>query len=370
MKRFSIIFFGALAMLLASCSKEVVQNSDEEAWVHDLSLPVPVEFGAAGFEFETKADMITSANIADKRLKLFAVDIAQGSMNSTSNDNFLFAHEAAKVEGGRIAFEGGVVWYYPYASVYNYSFYAYYDGTGSTTRSGAAGESRVVDVDLKTNQCDILWASSHAKQYSGLDGFNARYIRKIKVDQKKGTYEPKMLLKHLTAAMVFKFRIETTGTNQDVAALGAVKVKDISVINVPTKGSMCVMHRDTTKEGTITNLNTIGSLTLDCSNIALGAVGQTQDVGTIFMFPTANKTVKAQLNVEVPVTTVNGVVEKKVVVPVELSLVTTSEDGFEAGKKYEYTVVMKSPEKIEIVANIADWETGDADIENTVSIIE
>ena len=46
MKRFSFIFLGALAILMAGCSKNEPQVPDEDAWVYDLSLPVPIRFGS------------------------------------------------------------------------------------------------------------------------------------------------------------------------------------------------------------------------------------------------------------------------------------------------------------------------------------
>ena len=47
MKRFSLIFLGALAILMAGCSKNNPQQPDPDAWVHDLSLPVPIQFGSS-----------------------------------------------------------------------------------------------------------------------------------------------------------------------------------------------------------------------------------------------------------------------------------------------------------------------------------
>ena len=55
MKRFSIILLGALAMLMAGCSKnEPVSPPDEYAWVNDINLPVPIQFGSSDLSVTTK----------------------------------------------------------------------------------------------------------------------------------------------------------------------------------------------------------------------------------------------------------------------------------------------------------------------------
>ena len=78
MKRFSIIVLGALAMLMAGCSKDApVSPPDENAWIKDVNLPVPVLFGSSSLSATTKADdpgMIEGETLIERTVGVIGID--------------------------------------------------------------------------------------------------------------------------------------------------------------------------------------------------------------------------------------------------------------------------------------------------------
>lgn len=375
MKRFSLIFLGALVSLVASCSKESKPHDpNEEPWVSDLNLPVPIEFGKSGFQFETKADMITQENFDKAPLRIFAVDLNDKgglSPNPTGDKRVLFANEKAAYDASSktIVFDGGKTWYYPYGSTHNYSFFAYHLGDYEPTISLASSTGDLyASIDLNKNQSDILLAQSIAEDYNGLKGYNAKYIRAIKTAKVESEYSPKLEFKHLTTALTFKFKIDPNDTETTEEKFVGVKVTELSLTNVPSIVNLWI----TDKTGVRPQLEdrlltpTDGSpngVNMNCDQIEAIPVNKEVTLGTLFvLIPKDRAEVEVAMKVSVPLSSGSETDE----VPVKMKL-RRDGDSFVAGRKYEYLITMKSPVDISIQAVLNDWEN--ADIEKDDSFV-
>ena len=76
-----MICFGALAIVLAGCSKNNVEPETpaapmENAWMFDETLPVPIQFGmSTGVGIQSTKTMIETWDDLDHRLGIFALNM-------------------------------------------------------------------------------------------------------------------------------------------------------------------------------------------------------------------------------------------------------------------------------------------------------
>lgn len=373
-------------MFLAGCSKEVVHDShnpNEEPWVSDLSLPVPIEIGSSGFQFETKAEMIEDeTSLQNAPLWLFAIDKNSDVVPTATADNsVLIANEEARFNGTKIVFGDGTstkTWYYPYASSYNYSFYAYHVGEATPTvmKSGTYG-SLYTKIDLNTMQSDILWAKAEVEEPytdgdNSLDGYNAKYMRAIAKDSNKEAYMPELKFKHLTTALTFKFQtIASEGNTAADEQLNKVKIESLELSNVQSQLVLWIADpagATTEMEGKLTVANGQDSsfpVRMDCTNIEMEAVGKETTLGTLFVKADEHQEIKVKMKVSIPKTS-NA--EDFYTVDVDMGLKNNEDDGFfKVGSQYSYLIQMKSLEEITITASVDQWGDGD---EGTDSYVE
>ena len=218
MKRFRFIFLGALVILMAGCSKNNPQTPpDEDAWMYDLSLPVPVRFGS-GLPL-TKAEVNSLEGL---EISIWGFD-KNTDLSAPAEGAVLLNNAKVTVSGGKI--ETGK--YYPRKSTYNYAFYACYPSKSSPTVEGGA---ITVNANLD-GQEDILWACA----VTGGDGYNAEYIRNT-------SDQPALKFEHVLAAINFKAvgNQNTAGTHTD-KDFESVYVKKVTVKNVPSGGRLDLM---------------------------------------------------------------------------------------------------------------------------------
>ena len=366
---------------MAGCSKEVVRDShnpNEEPWVSDLSLPVPIEFGASGFQFETKADKIEKDEaLINKQLRLFAFDKyskVTTEQNDTKSSLFVnekaYVNEDCKVVFGDVNESTPKTWYYPYASTYNYNFYAFYTGVEEPVIIKATQyTSLFTKIDLNETQSDILWAKATAKTYGIIDGFSAKYMRAVKgatdlEDAEKDEYLPNLEFKHLTTALTFKFKTISSGRNDDTdEQLSNVKVTSLELSNIPAKINLWIaddFNSATSKEGTLsvqTGQESSYPVKMNCDTLTQTyPVGTEQTLGTLFvMVPDGVEEITANMVVSVPLTSGGKVTD----VPVKLTLKNKEEDGkFKVSSEYTYLIEMKSLEKMEFKFTVSGWNDG------------
>ena len=216
MKRFSIIVLGALAMLMAGCSKDApVSPPDENAWIKDVNLPVPVLFGSSSLSATTKADdpgMIEGETLIERRVGVIGIDAdaetwrekplnSNGTLYTLNKDALLLHKLVRTTTEGNIEFNPRE--YYPLVSDQNFNFYGYYPENLSSnlylsTRTelpGSSSGNQIVAINCDIGYQDILWAGTtndnKVFEYGTDDegnpltvtGYNAKYIRKIKYAQ-------------------------------------------------------------------------------------------------------------------------------------------------------------------------------------------
>ena len=374
MNRFRLILIGALAILMAGCSKDNPREPEKEPWVNDLSLPVPIELGVSSFNFttRTKADMLDESNVHTADFWVYAVDTTY-RLSVGENETTLMANEKANLVEGKMKFAGDKTWYYPYASAYNYTFYAYHVGVKPGTSEPPiqfTDEALLVKLNLNDIQSDVLWARSVAKDITNggthLKGFNARYIRKAKqlyaaaADNYKDHYAknfPKLEFQHLTTALEFNFLVSPDADHQ--VDLNKVKVTKLELSNMPSDVVLCVASRNPSRKAGEIVVSTYGGhppVSMNCDTLVMEAVGNTTKLGTLFVHVPADSTqVLVDMAVQVPRTSdVNDTYE----VPVKLTL-GEPEGGFKPGYKYSYTIQMNTITTIEINGSVKAFEPGE-----------
>lgn len=369
MKRFSIILFGALAIVMASCSKNIEPASpDSDDWYHDVSLPVPIEFAESSVL--TKAAIETLADL-DRPLGVFAVDKSATDLNI---NNILLNNVPAHCEPGvsgsnTIKFgtiDSSYDLYYPMVSNVSYSFYAYYAYNGSATLPDAQTTATHVKipVSVSTSTSDILWAESYAEKRNGYDGFNAAYIRKVGI-------RPHFNFKHVTSKVYFRAGVFYDEASE-IDGLENLSVKSLWLLNVPTRANLCVigLGADAKDKGKLVDLSAYDKARV-LKELKLLPVNQTNPNSNQYQYEVLGNPIFLAPNDE-PLTiemtlsfTLDGSPREQVVTytldPKSLGAATEDENGtplrrFEAGYKYGFNIKVYSPMEIKIEATVEDYK--------------
>lgn len=359
MNKFYLTIISA-AILVSACSKVAddmnpgIAQVDDDAWIYDESLPVPVEFEMPGISVETKAPMTQDGF---KSAKVCILGLSDGSgdpwLANTTNATTLIPNDHDGDFGFQLA-EGQLgegfsgKYFYPMDNAEAFSFYGYYPANSMSSGWAYISEthSRVLvkyPIDGKT---DILYAKSEARDYdtgSGvLKGFTGEYIRKIRQDKKESEYRPKLVFNHLLT------RLDCTLKSVDASS--SMKVKDIAILNTANSVELTVADKFKNDiEGTLATKST-GNVSFryqgETTFSAGAGVPLTQEgvrLDPIMLVPGASYS--CQLTFD------NGQKSR----PVELKL---AEGEFEAGKYYEMTFKVNSPEEVFIEIGLTDWQPG------------
>lgn len=239
MKRFSIILFGALAILVAGCSKNNPQLPPEEAWIDDLSLPVPIQFGSS--KLMTKAPIDELADLEGKTLGILGVDKRpEADWSSMTSESVLLSNVKgvyATDDGGNgyIDFLNGP-YYYPISTLQNFSFYGYYIYDVEMEYEGEA-EAGGYYIPVVLGKYDLLWSKAEAVG----DGYNASYVRENKkmVDGDLPTFN----FRHVTAGLEF-LAVANAQDGETDDDFKNILVREVYVSNAYTTAKLCVAHKE------------------------------------------------------------------------------------------------------------------------------
>lgn len=359
MKRFSIILFGALAILMASCSKHAQPEPEFEPWVNDLSLPVPIQFGTPNLVSpDTKAAPIREASdLEGKRIGVFAID--KRSNNWTDSESILMNNVIASSDGRKITFNP--TQYYPVKSEKNYTFYGYYVYSAAVGNESGFEPTPAADPDgyyvtLPMGNIDYLWAKSEASTYTNsngsFDGFNAKYIREITKGDASDKM-PKFEFKHITAGVDIIVQADSEEADEDFSD---IQICSICVDKAVTSAKLCIAHRtDPSKEGTFVSADpTKGQIKMTAGDNNMiwlqtaGPFSPTKDGVTVghglFLYPGTAYTVTVYY--------VSNATYGK------WTPFTFTTSTLQAGYKYKYTLLFHSSKSIDISVSVSGWKEG------------
>ena len=417
MKRFSIILLGALAILMAGCSKDVepVSPPDENAWINDVSLPVPVLFNTSDLTASTKADdpgMIDGATLSERTVGVVGINSAAdswGANYSFDEDELLLDREVMTTAEGNIVFTNPKE-YYPMVSDKAYDFYGYYPCIEG--KDIYLGEMAGVDGSVSGNQMiladypigyqDILWAGTKENdkvfeyEDEGLlpqevTGYNAKYIRKVKQAEMKllnsvggneeslnleqaaqlaeiRSYFPKLQFKHCLSAARFYVQAkddDAADTFVDDEKNPILQITGLTLKDVHTTGCLIVAvkgeHDSTLKEGTIIGRKPTTTLELkekDGTTTIEPITPKTdpQQLGDGLMLLPGSATKTDGGDVYYIEAEVRYTIAEHGEKTLDVKFPVMATNNFIEGKLYSFTIVFNSLEEVVIKTGLNPWD--------------
>ena len=395
MKKFSIIFLFALAVLTAGCAKDIETGNkpleQTPSWIYDESLPVPIQFGASGMDIKTKSSFNSLADMSGEKLGIVAVDIQEewaddgGVKNS---DVFCLDDEIVTCEyneaKNRHMIEFAEPRYYPYMSQHNFSFFTYYRGQNPNALVYKSESVNLPLTGIYWGCQDIVWSRADADTlfvkksatsgeyvpalrgedatgyYNGYNASYVRYIAKNNVDQERGidhTYNtnlPTLTFEHVTTNIRFVAVLDPTIAT-DFDMIPTITQVRLSGDEVYAGADLTIVHKNAQKAGTIdvTGYNK-GVLALHNGdgNTTLNIVPDTDGEALLDGFFIQPISEDSPLNLEVDLSFANGY---KTTVKAEIK----KHIKYEAGFFYTYEVKLYRAVGIEIaVSELIEWKNG------------
>lgn len=372
MKRLGIIILGALAMLMAGCSKDITPSpsNDPDAWMYNETLPVPIRFSAST-EPATKGAAINEAkDMEGKQFGFFAVS---SQVTDWKEDTGLEMPQNALatcklVEGTddqvQFTFDQGP-YYYPQTYADNFTFYGYH-AIRAENYVRQSPDSLFVVVEV--GKTDILWAKakaepSKAKVDDGnlYEGFNARYIRKT-------GNQPVMNFKHSTACVSFKAKTEYSdfATNNEgkdrITVTGVTVLKTVSaaVLRIAVKDDVTVDRngKPIIQDEWEGSLRPTGFKDLSANDVKTEPLTDKAEslCSDFFLAPSETVTVRLDYTVDSGEMKTKSYSSTYTLAP-EFTSEGTDMTGFHAGYKYNYNFIIYTPERIAIEATVEEYKS-------------
>ena len=337
--------------VLISCSKTAsedgIENTqDSNVWIWDETLPVPVRFASP--EMTTKAVM---TSLAGEKIGVLGLSYGTGNWATNSeNAVTLIPNDWGANSYGYNIDENGYVQldnkFYPMDNAENFAFFGYYPASSAnagwvTIENGATYNVRYI-INGTT---DILYAQCKAQEYTPIDGtgalqgFNARYIRKINQDGLAETYAPKLIFNHVLTRIDFSIKAAEADAGIEISAL--------KILNPVTQATLVLASKDNqASEGTFVSQTTESDINV-----------QYQQLGTFELllteYPVALDPVMllpaAQYNCVLVYS--NGVESPEF----EVSLPEPVSGETRAGKCYAVTLSVLSPVEVSIATELTEW---------------
>lgn len=240
MRRISIIFILALAMIVAGCSKDVPTKamSSDDAWRHDVTLPVPVMFGAS--TNPTKAMINTTQDMNHGLFGVFAFDKsvladAVGDLTADDGMNMRNAYSVCKVKDGVGSLDLVDDWFYPMNRETEYEFFAYhiYQSLDNPSVKLVMEEKRALIEMTVAGTNDVLWAKASSAEPITVDGvecggYNAKYVR-------EGGAMPSFHFSHPVACVAFTACVDAEMSGN------YMRIDHVTMLGVHTKATLCIV---------------------------------------------------------------------------------------------------------------------------------
>lgn len=399
MKRISMICFGALAIVMAGCSKNAEPEQPsvplENAWMFDETLPVPIQFGmSTGVGLQSTKTMVnTWDDLGAYRLGIFALNLdGKDGLTKGSYDVYLDNEPADCVfdeARGKDMIKFDENKYYPYASDRNLSFFGYYPYFGNAPEY-TADNIRIPIPAEEWGRHDVLCASAFADtMYVKKDvelgyfvpvakdlathfynGYNATYMRFL---NRNGIYEEKMpnlVFKHKTTCFVFDAYLTNVPTDKvtDFDQVPVIQSIEISGESIYEKAYLEIAKKDiedrTEWSGSLTVAGANnGSLKLGGKNAGdLNSVpGQIADEPLKYNLPDNQfflQPMDASEKLTIKITLENPYNKKREVFEAEFPAIPEEVKRFEEGKYYPFTITINYFAGVEISASLDPWKNG------------
>lgn len=347
------IFYNVMALTLlvslaAGCGK-AAPAEDENAWVHDENLRVPVLFGsAASVDAVTKVikyGPVTGSVM--NTLDVGIVSVAEKESDatpvtwSTELDGSVLIDNlgVTTTSTGAVVFSPKI--YYPFGNKYAYSFYSYYPYTNSDGET-ASVQDGAYKITYDLGNTDILWASAVAEDYEGTPGYNAAYCRAVKLAGVDSQYYPKFQYSHLLTALVFR----VVGKDSDIENYD-VKVTGMQLTGTSSQATLCIADSNGELTGKLTGNEDGGSIGF--TELDAAPTPTETELCTILAMPSRNYTAAVTL-------TVDGANKSTVEIPLGS---TDGRTTYEAGYIYYFTVTVNNPQEVTIVGTVLEeWVPG------------
>lgn len=374
----SLILCAVAALVAAGCAKNAVpersvQEFPDAPWVNDQSLPVPIEFGDTPLAGMTKAAIVED-NFTGVEFGVFAID-------TVSKAELFLTRDVVARSGGngvRASFIDNngspITRYYRFPQQdpdHTYTFYAFHTTDEKLTPSNNAHSMNAGNdytIDVAIDSTDILWAKAvatpfvyHGESVSGLtggdtvNGFNARYARAVRKENKGDEFLPNLRFEHLTSAIHIKaLAVDEDAADSFISGNGVelVQLTSLQLNNVYTNAILNVL------DGTLEPSGTRSSILHNDKTVCPTAAGVEYE-GGFFILPTdANLTVTYTVNVA---TSLTGNTPEYEEITGTSTVRLPANGSFEKGKSYLLKLWFRSLEQIGIIAEVQEWVDGGED---------
>ena len=390
MKTNFIAVIGMLTVLAVGCSKDL-SVADENAWIYDESLPVPIEFGSLSSEIVSKAAINNfPAGEFSPAFGVFAwAENHSDGMQVSAESIFPAGYKRAQVWTStgisKIYFQeqGASVKpaYYPMSSQYDYSFYAYHIGTEEIAGSYTDDESYVLNLDFSEPFNDVLWGKFADSDIpygdelphlfyndTQIKGFNARFSRAAgkQAVVPKESYYPVINFEHICTAFRFYAKADFMDISDFITLRDKLKITSVSISNVPSSAVLTVASRESGKEGKLVpsaELETV-EMNFDPAIIATGYQSKEGNGSVMKMTETNDDRFFLPAGDYSESVVTIGLTLDGNPNTLEFPLVYEGSSVFEAGKCYSFVVIFKTIEEISLRATLSPWD------ESPVTIVD
>lgn len=256
---------------LMGCSKAADAPVTGGDWQYDVSLPVPIEFGAGTL---TKAGVYGIGDIVGQMFGVYAVDT---NPELDMEQRLYLDNRAAicELQDGAPMLQLVGDYYYPYATDEKFHFYAYYPSTDNP-KDFHIEDGKIMLAVYLDGADDILYASAKQGRDSLgnlTDGFNGDYIRK------QGE-KPSFAFTHVTSGISVRVR---NNTSYDLT------VNSLRFSDYPLYADLCLMDSESDMEGKLIPVSSVQSYYLgDNDSLDLLVPAQSGPVQlheTVFVMP-------------------------------------------------------------------------------------
>lgn len=288
----------------------------------------------------------------------------------------------------------GAVYYYPMQGGQNYTFYGYYPYQEAQPEVTATTAKVTITTD---GSQDIIWSKAGApqipsntlwtidnegtpiKETSVLDGYNARYIRKIKFhnelvsDQSQYTqqegdpvaYVPFLKFNHMLTQLKFFVVAAKDQSKEDIENTKELRVKDIKLKQIENTAKLDITQGtiEWSNAGEI-DMHIPGGWTNE-GNVAEGSPDDYKfipqdptnpEAAGLAMIKPGETSYTLELTIDAPQT--GGAVGTPQTQTVTLNIAQAGDAAFEAGKYYNVKISLYAMQQVEVDATLAEWEEG------------